>query len=1775
MLFTKRKFQATFISRHPSPHIEWANLPVAVATERRAWPRQTRPRRAGVSSFGISGTNAHVIVEEAPPRFDTTPPAAIGPFLIPISARDDTALREVARRNADFLGANAGLPLADVASTLASGRSHMLRRFAVLTDSTGELERDLRTFASGQLPVAAAEGTLRPGQQPKIAFLFTGQGSQYAGMGRGLYDNEQIFRAALDHMAAILKSHLDRPLLDVMFATNAAPSLLTRTAYTQPALFALEYALAELWRSWGIAPAMVVGHSVGEYAAACVAGVFGPEEALSLIAERGRLMQDLPADGAMAAVFASESRVSALLAGLEDRVAIAAINGPNEIVISGDAAALNEALASLLADGIASRSLDVSHAFHSPQLDPMLDALERRADNIAHALPRIPLLSNLTGAPFPVDTSPNGGYWRRHAREPVRFAACVDALRTAGVTELVEVGPHPTLLALAERAAPGAPWASVSSLRKGRDDRREMLSSLATLYARGAAVQWDAVNAHRGGSRVSMPTYPFQRERHWFATNRVAKAVTRTGHPFLGTRLRCAASEVIYEARISSEVPSFIQHHRVLDRVALPTSVHLDMLIASAREVLGADHMCVEDVIIGEAMLFEDNAAAVVVQTICEPACDGIVPVSINSLAEGAADTWVRHVTANLRIWDDPFPVDVTFQQLREQCTEAAAPEELYAGFSRRGVDLGRDFHVIQQLWCGEGQAFGEVALAADSAVDASLYRMHPLLLDGCLQVTAAALPAGGDEVLYPPIGIDRFTLYRQPGARCWSHVTIQSATSETCRADVRVFDAEGSRVAELRGVQFKRATRDVLERLGERWLDDCLYESRWQAAPLSDANAFVGGVRSAPGDWLLFADQGGVASGLAARLQAQGAHCIQVRPGRFVADVKAPSIDPTSATDYRRLIGDLRLAGRRISGVIYAWSLDIAPWDGMSAVALADAQNRGAVSAMLLAQALVGENPVPRLWIVTRGAQQTDALDRTLSPAQAPAWGLGRTLAMEHPELQCVCVDLDPGTDIAELDALAAELTEPGAETQVALRSGERRVARLAHLRATGDDGVLGTSWRLVTASPGTLGGFRCEPVNRRSPGPGEVEIAVQATGVNLKDVLSVLGLYPGDPGPLGGECAGRVTAVGAGVTHVRPGDEVLAVAAGSFASHVVARAELVQPRPANVSAEEGASFPIAFLTAEFGLSHVAGMRAGDRVLIYAAAGGVGMAAVRLAQRAGAEVFATAGSIWKRELLHSMGVTHALDSRSAAFADEIMALTNGRGVDVVLNSLSGELIEPSFRVLARGGRFVEIGKRDIKDHDWVAALNRDLRYFIVDWGNTAASDPELIGGMFARLVGELRQGMLEALPRQVFKIEEAEHAFRFMAQARHAGKIVVRQGPLTSAAIRRDGTYLITGGLSGLGLVVARWLAQGRAGRLVLVGRRGITSEVAGLLDELRSSGTIVVAKSVDVSDEVALGGLLEFIRKDGPPLRGVVHSAGVLDDGVLSQQDVNRFSRVFGPKVQGAWLLDRLTRCDPLDWFVMFSSAAAVLGSPGQTNYAAANAFLDLLARERCARGLPGLSINWSAWAGVGLAADRGLIDRLAAQGVGAIKPSQGVSALERLLEVRRGQVAVMPVNWPELARAYPAFTTDPFLQAMFEDPRPGDQRSAAAGLAECPAIDFASLAPAERRDAIEEAVRREVASVLGLRSPEQLDSALDLFEMGMDSLMATFLRHGLERTVAPSLPSALAFNYPNIGALVEFLDATVAERVRTSDNQETASELLSRLPEMSGAEVELAFS
>jgi acyl transferase domain-containing protein/NAD(P)-dependent dehydrogenase (short-subunit alcohol dehydrogenase family)/acyl carrier protein len=1762
--------------RTPSPHIHWEDFPIRVPTRAVAWEPINGRRIAGVSSFGFSGTNAHIVLEEAPSPARV---AAVRPgraCLCTLSARGPQALGELAQRYLDAVAERPETDLEDFCFTANAGRAHFASRAVILARSMAELRSALAALARGETAPNLRTGGYVGQDPPRIAFLYTGQGSQYANMARGLYEAAPVFRRELDRCAQLLAPHLPRPLLEVIFAGEASGAALDETMYTQPALFAIEYALTELWRSWGIQPSVVMGHSVGEVVAACTAGVLELEDGLRLIAQRGRLMQSLPPGGSMAAVNATESAVVSGLASYNGRVSIAAINGPVQTVISGSAADVASACERFTSSGVRCRALTVSHAFHSPLMDPILEQFERELAGLRLSAPRLRLVSNLTGRVAEAADIVKPAYWRRHIREPVRFGDGLETLGRLRPDCIVEVGPHPTLLSFAGAVYGEGGPRRIASLCKDSVDWEHILEALGSVYLAGARIEWRAVGT--GGDRrfIDLPTYPFQRERSWFKgkpDGHLMPPGRATGHPLLGTRLRSASLDTIYEAGIGADVPPFVRHHRVWDQVVLPASAYLDMLVAAGRDLLLTAATSIENVTLSEAMLLPEDGALRIVQTVCTREAAGGATVAISSLPAEDAENgqWTRHVSAKVKPAAAPAEAAPDLRSLRASCSREITPRDFYAGFEKRGADFGPGFRVLRELWCGESQALGLVELDAGFAAQCSSYGLHPALLDGCLQVFAAALPPEDAELVYLPIGVGRYTLHRGAGPRCWSHVTLQSAVGNVRRVNVRIFDEEGALWAQVEDMQLKRVTRAALARQGGRQSDD-LYEIRWQAATVGSLDASAAGAT-----WLILFDQ--QIDGLIQRLRSRGNRCVIVRPGAFGLRDDSATVDPTRAEDWRRLLAELRSSGCQVSGVIDAWPLDCLSTDDAARAVGQSGDIGAALSGVYLAQALVQETPPPRLWILSRGGQSLEG-QQSVAPAQGGAWGLGRALAVEHPELRCVCVDLDPADATAEADLLLSEVFESGAEQQVAFRAGQRYVARLSHLRDVGTRTASPpiTPWRLVPQQRGSLDGFRLDPYQRVIPGPGEIEIQVEATALNFRDVLNALNLYPGDPGPLGGECAGRVVAVGPGVTRLRPGDEVMAVAGGSFASHVTTRAELVQARPPNVSLEDAAGFSIPYITAEFCLGHIAKMKRGDRVLIHAAAGGVGQAAVRLAQRAGAEIFATAGSAEKRDLLRSMGVPHVLDSRGTAFAAQVMESTGGRGVDIVLNSLSGEMLDATFGVLASGGCFVEIGKRGIKDAAWVEGCKRNWRYFVVDWSETARQDPELIGSLYARVVDELRAGTLRPLPRHVFPLDDAARAFRFMAQARHIGKIVVRHGPPAPFAVRRDGTYLITGGCSGLGLSLARWLASEGAGQLVLLGRRGVTPEAARAVEEMRASGTEVRVEAVDVTDESSLREVFARIRGSGPPLRGIVHSAGVIDDAALLRQDSSRFARVLGPKVLGSWLLDSLTRAERLDWFVLFSSVASVFGSQGQANYCVANAFLDALAHERQHRGLPALSVDWGAWSEFGVAADRGLTGRLASQGLGTITASQGWPALRRLVESGVAQAAVFPVDWKRFLARFAAGETPPFLSELGEVV--GSQSPTAPGVKAAPKQDDLRKklleAPESRRLALVTAfVREHVSRALGVASSVTIDPRTPLGEIGLDSLLAVELRNTLGSALGESLPATLLFDYPSIGALAEHIGGLLRpDGAATPDAGQAAADehtLLDRVESLSEDELD----
>jgi acyl transferase domain-containing protein/NADPH:quinone reductase-like Zn-dependent oxidoreductase/ubiquinone/menaquinone biosynthesis C-methylase UbiE/NADP-dependent 3-hydroxy acid dehydrogenase YdfG/acyl carrier protein len=1001
--------------------------------------------------------------------------------------------------------------------------------------------------------------------------------------------------------------------------------------------------------------------------------------------------------------------------------------------------------------------------------------------------------------------------------------------------------------------------------------------------------------------------------------------------------------------------------------------------------------------------------------------------------------------------------------------------------------------------------------------------------------------------------------------------------------------------VTELSGLDDDTATSAMLVAVTPRWQPEA-----------AAAEASVSPETAVP--WILFADRNGVAHRLRDELVARAQRCIMVQPGESYGGA-GPGNMELCVGNREHLARLFQGAGGRCRGVVHLRNLDFPPARNMTTSHLDEALVAGCVDVVHLVQTL-GEaflQDPPQLWIVTSGVHTVVAGDTAAGVAQSAAWGLGRVIANEAPALRTTLVDLstDPGAE--ELDLLCAELLRPqedANEDEVALRGVNRYVHRVQHVRdrlhcPDFDRRLLAgrQPYRVETSRSGALQTLALFGVDRAKPGPDEIEIHVAASGLNFSDVMKVLGLYPDlPPGPLtlGLECSGVVSAVGSNVTAFKVGDEVIAAANASLASHVLTPAPFAARKPPHMSFEEASTLPVAFLTAHYALHHVARLRRGEKVLLHSATGGVGLAAIQIARRLGAEIFATAGTAEKREFLRYMGVDHVWDSRSLAFADEIVEVTGGRGVDVVLNSLSGDALVKSLDVLAPYGRFVEIGKRDIYA-DTRIGLKPFRKQISMGAIDMVALPPEFIYSLFEELMREAREGTLTPLPHRIFSIANTAAAFRYMAQSKHIGKIViaavgenVRVRPPRQITTRfsADATYLITGGLGGFGLLIAEWMVAHGARHLVLVGRRAVPSaEQQVVIDQMRAAGADLVIKPADVSRPEDVQSVIAAIAESLPPLRGVIHAAMVLNDCLLVNMTEERMREVWAPKVRGAWILHRATLNTPLDFFVMFSSLACVLGSPGQANYAAANALLDGLAEYRRACGLPASTIAWGFLGDVGwLARHEGIAERVQAQGIHQFSPRQALALLGQFIVQKPVSAAVLNMDWRRWSEAAGRSLPPKFAHLAQSAGQEGDDARvlAAAVRAELMAAN------AERRAVLlQDILLQRVARVLGT-SPDKINPDQPLTELGLDSLMSIEIKNWIETELQLKLSTVEVMKGPTIVRLVKVLleqlatgparataavsaapaAASAAERVAAREREK----VLSLVDELSDQEIEI---
>lgn len=1388
----------------PNPSIDFDSTPFYVNTTLTDWTSEG-PRRAGVNSLGIGGTNAHVILEEAPSVEPAINERERPAHVLALSGKTEQALWDQVARYIAFLEANPGATIADVCFTANAGRHHFDYRVAVtgrtiadLRDALVERQRQHRAGSVGIAPV--------PGAKPRIVFMFTGQGAQYAGMCRELYETQPAFRRVIDRCQEVLAGELDVPLLDVLYADDRAERI-NQTAYTQPALFAVEYALAELWRSWGVHPDACLGHSVGEYVAACLAGVFSLEDGLRLVAARGRLMQQLPADGAMAMVHADVRTLEPILSHHRDRLSVAAINSPSNTVVSGQRDALQAVVAALDASQVKWQMLPNSHAFHSQLMEPMLDEFERCASAVAFSAPAITVISNRDGLPAG-DAIATPSYWRHHAREAVHFMAAIAHLERQGPAVFIEIGPHPALTPMARDtwAGAGAKW--LHSCRRNRSDWDGLLASVAELHVLGGGIDWSAFDQDYRRRRLRLPTYPFQRRQCWMsaspraektaATQLAGRANASTGHDLLGRRIRSAVT--LFENELSATAPSWLGDHRVFGAVVTPAAATLEMVLAAAATHFKSRAVTIENAAIHQALVIP-NGESRTVQLILEPQ-DGGAAFRVLALDEsGGDDQWQLHLSGSLSARVPAFTRSAAASSSQKPA-EALTGEQWYQQCREWGADFGPAFFSVE--WLHRGEAMTTALISVPDHVPQGVgYTIHPILLDGALQAAVASLPEGG---VHLPLSFDRLEVRATTCRRAICQVKSRDAAGSKVRqVDVELFDTDGDLLARIGGLTLRQASRDAIRPVTAK---AGRYHVEWKPADAVPVDAArIGGRR-----YLVIADADAAARRVSARLRHWGAPCTvavqadtSARRSPHEFDVNLDRVD-----DVRELLNAVVNGPDRVDTVFY---LSVAG----AADTPAELAERDCVRLLNVVQAGAEFDLTngPSLCVVTRGAQPVGDPANTVDPAKSALWGMATVLALEHSEWKTVQIDVDrwlteQGLEHAVDEVLSsASLAPDQFENRIAYRDGHRHVARLA---------------------------------------PAVVE---------------------------------------------------------------------TQPDP--------------------------------------------------------------------------------------------------------------------------------------------------------------------------------------------------------------------------ASIRPDATYLITGGVGGIGLKLAAWLADRGARTLVLTGRTGARASSLDAIEALTRRGVRVLTESLEVTDTAQVAALVARIHTDAAPLKGVMHAAGVLDDAILMRQRPEQFVGVMQPKTQGAWNLHQETQHLALDFFVLCSSMASVAGSPGQANYAAANAFLDGLAWYRRWRELPALSINWGIWHGVGVAAKVDTGNRRQLDGFGALSAEQAVSHLDTLMRSTSVQIGVSPIDAPRLPDAFKAL---PLFRSLL--------RSTTADTPQRRSFrERLNAAPAGRRRALLDTfVQESVAAILGVNPAELTDRRAGFSALGMDSLATLELRNRLQAGLGESLPAALAFHYPNLETLTGFLATGVLD-------------------------------
>jgi thioester reductase-like protein len=1655
-----------------NPAIDFDALGIGVPLEGERWYHALKPVLAAVNSFGFGGTNGHAVVRRAAGReLEATRPAHSKHFVC-LSSQSADGLSQTARTLAKHLEVRPETTLGALAAGLARGRSHLTERAAVFAESVGELQKQLERIADDQnTQLRGARGRPLPGRG--LTWVFTGMGPQTWTMGRELYRCDDVFRASWVEVEALFRAQCGWSL-DEQLGRGDPTSRLVPNHIAQCANFTLQIALTRTLRAWGVPMDAVVGHSAGELAAAVAAESLSLADGVRLVYHRGQALQRAVGLGRLLAVGCGPDDPRVIEACRREGISVAAFNASDSVALAGTEAVLTEIGALLDQDGIFNRLVVGEVPYHSPAIEPVREEFLSGLDRLRPHAPARPLCSSVTGEFLsePQDLD----YWWRNMRRPVQFRAAMETLLQWGARHFVQIGPQPVLSAAITKALADAECQGIAlaTLNFKQTEAAAIEHTISELHACGVALELD-VTCPGPRTAAQLPTYAWQRQRVWFegAAQKKIRELGVSAHPLLEQRLESPSWG--FRTELDRSRFGYLRDHRVAGEAIVPGAAYVEAGLAAYFAQYERQTCVLRNLLLESPLALPEGEVTYV--HITSPGAGNTF--SVYSHSEGG---FRRHAHGEfLRdAMYRPRP-DYDIAALQRTATRHVRCDEFYAELAARGYAYGRLFQTVAEAWCADGVVIARLTHSLPRA-NYRAYHLHPAVLDGALQAMVGLACAGTKTLV--PTSVRQVRFFRRPVDDVFGVVRLIDHNDDALVADVDIVDADGAVLVELRGV----GCRPVGRPSADAGLEDAIYARRWESVDLAGCSAETGQ------SWLV--------------LDRRSAQTEALRVALLAAGARSVAVGDVADADH---VGQLVQAAQASALAVLLPPLDPGSNDAATAAGLPWCELLSRI-----VQALPPQSGLARLDIVL-------PLPRT--PAHGAVAGFFRVLGTER-------IDLAPRLlASADDDAarLAAVLSRPVLGDELLLAEKRTLVSKIVRKPIRNEEArklrrttsAVASRNMLRVQDTGSVDSVVLTAAPFTAPAPQQVEIEVEYAALNFKDIMKPLGLLAAEDtadtwigSELGLEGAGRVTRLGVDVHDLAEGQRVVFFAPG-LRSHVITDASYCVPLPEAVDSREAAVLFVG-VTARHALLEAGALQAGQRVLIHAAAGGVGLSAVRLAMRAGAQVIATAGTRQKRELLRRIGVAHVFDSRSLNFLDELKSLGAGGELDLVLAASNPTMVPGLLELVRPGGRYLEIGKTSLRRGQSMdmSVFGRSVSYCAIDLDKISRHSSAFWRRNVKALLNDASWGMGLELPIEEFPVAEHRAAFKRFAGGDVVGKIVVawREGSCEVAPaiadtlyLRADRSYLVTGGTEGFGLQSAVWLVEHGARHVILASRSGQVAEPdAPKLTRMRAQGADVRCVSLDVSDAAAVRIAIAEVQRSPEPLAGILHAAAVMDDRVISHLDHASWTRVFAPKAYAAHHL-RAAITDlrvPLDFLVFYSSVVGTTGNPGQASYAAANAYLDALAEEIRAADVPCTSVAWGSIGEVGMVArNRDVARHLSTIGLLPVRPTHGLDAMARLLAEQHAAAGVFRIDWNAWVRSVPG------VRQRVEHLLESDESNAG----------FASTilsAPASQRLAlISEALARLVADVRGAPD-EAVPTGLPLNQIGFDSLMAVELAGRTQR-------------------------------------------------------------